>query len=80
MKTVRLGQTGLEVSRVGMGGIPILRPTEDEAIKVIRRALDLEVNFIDTANAYGTSEERFGKAITGRRDQVIIATKAGGAG
>jgi predicted aldo/keto reductase-like oxidoreductase len=61
-----------------MGGIPILRPTEPDAIKVIQRALDLGVNFIDTANAYGTSEERFGKAITGRREQVIIATKTGG--
>ncbi|MBE9506983.1 MAG: aldo/keto reductase [Chloroflexi bacterium] len=78
MKTVRLGKTGLEVSRIGMGGIPILRPTEDEAIKVIRRALDLGVNFIDTANAYGTSEERIGKGIAGRREQVVIATKTGG--
>ncbi len=78
MKTVRLGKTGLEVSRIGMGGIPILRPTEDKAIKVIQRALDLGVNFIDTANAYGTSEERFGKGIASRRDQVIIATKTGG--
>ena len=78
MKTVRLGKTGLEVSRIGMGGIPLTRPTEDEAIKVIRRAFDLGVNFIDTANAYGDSEERFGKAIAGRRDQVIIATKTGG--
>ncbi|MCK4471521.1 MAG: hypothetical protein KAW49_07005 [Anaerolineae bacterium] len=45
MKTVRLGKTGLQISRVGMGGIPITRPTEDEAIKVIRCALDLDVNF-----------------------------------
>ena len=75
MKTVRLGKTGLEVSRIGMGGIPIQRPTEDEAIKAIRRALDLGVNFIDTSVYYGPSEERIGKAIAGRRDRVIIATK-----
>jgi aryl-alcohol dehydrogenase-like predicted oxidoreductase len=80
MKTVRLGQTGLEVSRIGMGGIPLTRPSEDEAIKVVQRVLDLGVTFIDTAWRYTTSEERIGKAITGRRDQVIIATKAGGAG
>jgi predicted aldo/keto reductase-like oxidoreductase len=61
-----------------MGGIPILRPTEDEAIKVIRRALDLGITFVDTAVGYGISEERIGKGITGRREQVIIATKAGG--
>ncbi len=77
MKTVRLGKTGLEVSRVGMGGIPLTRPTEAEAIKLVQRALDLGVNFIDTAFGYGAgmSEERIGKAIAGRRDQVIIATK-----
>jgi len=73
MKTVRLGKTGLEVSRIGMGGIPIQRLTEDEAVKVVRRCLDLGVTFIDTAWRYTTSEERFGKAITGRRDQVVIA-------
>ena len=77
MKTVRLGKTGLEVSRVGMGGIPLTRPPEAEAVKVIQRALDLGINFIDTAYGYGAgmSEERIGKAITGRREDVIIATK-----
>lgn len=50
MKTVRLGRTGLEVSRVGMGGIPITRPPLEMAIQVINRALDLGVNFIDTAS------------------------------
>ena len=75
MKTVRLGKTGLEVSRIGMGGIPIQRLTEDEAVKVVQRCLDLGVTFIDTAWRYTTSEERIGKAITGRRDQVVIATK-----
>ena len=78
MKTAKLGKTGLEVSRIGMGGIPLTRPTEDEAIKVIQRALDLGVNFIDTANGYGASEERIGKGIAGRREQVILATKGGG--
>ena len=77
MKTVRLGKTNLKVSRIGMGGIPIQRLTENEAVKVIRRALDLGVNWIDTAAGYTTSEERIGKALVGRRDQVIIATKSG---
>ncbi len=78
MKTIRLGKTGLKVSRIGMGGIPITRPSEEEAIKVIQRALDLGINFIDTALGYGISEERIGKAIVGRREKVIIATKGGG--
>ncbi len=75
MKTVRLGKTGLEVSRIGFGGIPIQRLTEDEAITVVQRCLDLGVTFLDSANGYTTSEERIGKAIAGRREQAIIATK-----
>jgi predicted aldo/keto reductase-like oxidoreductase len=75
MKTIRLGRTGLEVSRVGFGGIPIQRLTEAEAVRVVQRCLDLGVTFLDTANGYSTSEERIGKAIAGRRDQVVIATK-----
>ncbi len=65
MKTIRLGRTGLQVSRIGMGGIPIQRPPLNEAIKIINRALDLGVNFIDTSLGYGDSEERIGKAIAG---------------
>jgi predicted aldo/keto reductase-like oxidoreductase len=61
-----------------MGGIPIQRLTEGEAVKVIRHCLDLGITFIDTANAYTTSEERIGKAIAGWREQVIIATKSAG--
>ena len=76
MEKVRLGKTELMVSRVGFGGIPIQRVTEDEAVAVVRRCLELGVNYIDTANAYTTSEERIGKAITGRRDHVILATKS----
>ena len=77
MKTVRLGQTGLDVSRVGLGGIPIQRLTEHEAVEVVQRCLDLGVTFLDTANSYTTSEERIGKAIAGRRERVLIATKTG---
>jgi aryl-alcohol dehydrogenase-like predicted oxidoreductase len=66
MKTIRLGKTNLIVSRVGIGGIPLTRPPEDEAIKVVKHALDLGVNFIDTARGYKDSEVRVGKAIAGR--------------
>lgn len=75
MQTMKLGSTGLEVSRIGFGGIPIQRLTEDEAVRVVRRCLELGVTFFDTANAYTTSEERIGKAIGGARQQVVIATK-----
>jgi len=76
METVRLGKTNLMVSQVGLGGIPLTRPTDDEAVRVIRRCLDLGVNFIDTAVGYGDSEARIGKAIAGRREEVVVATKS----
>ena len=78
MKKIVLGRTGLQVSRVGFGGIPIQRLEEAEAVRVVRRCLELGVTFIDTANGYTTSEERIGKAIAGhRRQHLIIATKTG---
>ena len=76
MYKVRLGKTELMVSAVGLGGIPIQRPTEEKAVEVVRRCLDLGVNFIDTANMYGNSEERIGRAIAGRREGLILATKS----
>ncbi len=76
MDQIRLGKTGLMVTRIGFGGIPIQRLTEPEAVKVVERCLDLGLNFIDTANGYSTSEERIGKAVKGRKRQdIIIATK-----
>lgn len=76
MQKIRLGQTGLMVTRVGFGGIPIQRLPESEAIKVIRKAIDLGINFIDTANAYTDSEVKIGKAIAGKRDTLVLATKS----
>ena len=78
MKKIRLGKTEMMVSRLGFGGIPIQRDTEDEAVAVVRKCLDLGITFLDTANGYTTSEERIGKAIAGKREEVIIATKSGG--
>jgi predicted aldo/keto reductase-like oxidoreductase len=75
MKAIRLGQTGLSVSALGFGGIPIQRLSEQEAVEVVRHCLDLGVTFLDTANAYTTSEERIGKAIRGRRQGLVLATK-----
>jgi len=75
MEKVRLGRTEMMVSRVGFGGIPIQRDSEEESIVVVRRCIELGVNFIDTANAYTTSEGRIGKAISGRREGLILATK-----
>ncbi len=77
MEKIRLGKTNLMCSRIGFGGIPIQRVSEEEAIAVVRHCLDMGINFIDTATNYTTSEERIGKAIKGyRREDILIATKS----
>jgi predicted aldo/keto reductase-like oxidoreductase len=77
MKTKSLGNTGMKVSVVGFGGIPIQRLTQEEAIKVIVECKNRGINFIDTARAYTVSEEYIGNAlkIVGR-ENFYIATKA----
>lgn len=81
MQKVTLGRTGLEVSAVGLGcgGHSRLGMAtghdEAHAARVVRHALDLGIDFIDTARAYGT-ETAVGQAIRGRRDQVVISTKS----
>ncbi len=77
MDKIRLGRTGMMVSKLGFGGIPIQRISENDAVAVVKRCLELGINFLDTANGYSTSEERIGKAIAGKREDVIIATKTG---
>ena len=77
MQKFIFGKTGLAVSRIGFGGIPIQRCAEDDAIAVVRKSLELGINFIDTSRAYSNSEERIGKAIAGRpRESLVIATKS----
>lgn len=88
MQTRKLGYTDLYLTTVGLGTWAIggggwaygWGPQDDtDSIRTIQRALDLGINWIDTAAVYGLghSEEIVGKAIRGRRDQVIIATKCG---
>lgn len=74
-KTI-LGKTGLKVSRIGFGGIPLQRLEENKAVEVLRYSIDKGINFIDTAIGYSVSEEFIGKAIEGLRDKLIIATKS----
>ncbi len=71
-----LGKTGLKVSRMGFGGIPIQR-IDAEGTKVLTRRLSEEgVNYIDTARAYSVSEEYLGYALEGIRDRFVLATKS----
>lgn len=71
-----LGKTGMKVSRVGFGGIPIQQLGQDEVNIIIDRCLEEGINFFDTARGYTTSEEFLGNALYGRRDQIFIATKS----
>jgi len=71
----RLGRTGLQVSVVGFGGIPIIALSREKAEKVVRYAYEKGVNYFDTARAYGDSEEKMGAALKDVRDEVVLATK-----
>jgi L-galactose dehydrogenase len=81
MQHTTLGRTGIQVSVAGLGCGGHSRlgqsygATEAESVAVVRRALDLGINLIDTAQAYGT-EPIVGKALRGKRDQVVLSTKA----
>jgi len=76
MEYRRLGKTNLKVSVIGFGGIPIQRIDIASAVRVVKRAVELGINFFDTARAYTDSEERLGVALKEIRDQVIIASKS----
>ncbi len=85
----RLGRTGLNVSSIGFGAFKIGRnekikyaesyplPTEEEAAGLLNRVLDLGITLIDTAPAYGRSEERIGRALAQRREEYTLSTKVG---
>jgi aryl-alcohol dehydrogenase-like predicted oxidoreductase len=85
LPTTTLGRTGLKVTRLGYGAMEIRgtriwggRPvTEEQAKTILNAVLDAGINFVDTSNDYGRSEEYIGKCIAGRRSEYILATKCG---
>jgi aryl-alcohol dehydrogenase-like predicted oxidoreductase len=89
METVQLGRTGRQVTRIGLGGMPLSikeRPSWEDGKRVVRRAVELGVNFIDTADVYclddteiGHNERLIAEALddAGARDRVLVATKGG---
>ncbi|MGD8237746.1 MAG: aldo/keto reductase [Armatimonadota bacterium] len=71
-----LGTTGFEATEIGLGGIPMIRSSFDKAVKIVHRALDLGVNFLDTARGYRDSEAKMGAVMRTRRDECFLATKS----
>ena len=71
-----LGKTGLKISRVGLGGIPIQRIDAEGTKQLVHQLMDAGVNYIDTARGYTVSEEYLGYALEGIRDKFVLATKS----
>src|ERR1700731_5438213 len=84
MRYRTLGRTGNQVSPYCLGAMmfgSFGNPNHDDSVRIIHKALDAGINFVDTADVYsaGEAEEIVGKALRGRRDDVVLATKAHGA-
>jgi len=75
MKKRMLGRTGLEVSIMGMGGIPIRRCSDEDGIRLYQYAMDKGINYFDAAKGYKDCQTRLGPAVKGRREQAVIASK-----
>ena len=75
MEYVTLGKTGITVNKNGFGALPVQRVGTQDAVQLLRRALDNGITFFDTARVYSDSEEKLGLAFAGQRDRVTLATK-----
>ena len=71
-----LGKTGLKISRLGFGGIPIQRIDAEGTKKLMHQLLDAGINYIDTARGYTVSEEYLGYSLEGMREHFVLATKS----
>lgn len=76
MKYVTLGKTGLKVSKMGLGGIPIQKSNAQEVKDLLRALVEKGVNYIDSARGYTVSEQLLGEALEGIRDKFVLATKS----
>ncbi len=75
-----LGRTGIQVSPYALGTLMLatsMGNAPEDSARIIHKALDAGINFVDTADAYGDSEDVVGRALEGRRDNVVLATKFG---
>ena len=76
METTTLGKTGLRISRMGFGGIPIQKVDAKATRALMERLVQEGVNYIDTARGYTVSEQYLGEALEGLRDRFVLATKS----
>lgn len=76
MEYITLGKTGLRISRMGFGGIPIQRVNAETTRELMERLAEKGINYIDTARGYTVSEQFLGEALEGMRDQFVLATKS----
>ena len=74
---LRLGKTGLQVSRTAFGVLPIQRVPAAEAVRILQRAVEAGITFYDSARAYSDSEEKIGLALKDVRSRICLATKSG---
>lgn len=78
MRKIRLGRTGLMVTDVSFGALPVQRVDVESAVRLLRRAYEGGVNYFDTANMYTDSEYKLGLALSPVRREIVISTKSGG--
>lgn len=71
-----LGKTGIFVNKIGCGGIPIQRVTQEEVNRMVDEMINRKMNFIDSARGYTNSEKMFGVALRNKRDNFVVATKS----
>ena len=76
MQYVTLGKTGLKVSKIGLGGIPIQKSDVGEVKALFQALMEKGVNYVDTARGYTVSEKLIGEALEGNRDKFVLATKS----
>ena len=76
MEYTTLGKTGLKISRMGFGGIPIQKVTVQDVRVLMEAMAQKGVNYIDTARGYTVSEQYIGEALEGMRDKFVLATKS----
>lgn len=77
MQSIVLGRSGICVSAVGLGGIQFAKISQRQTTRAIRTALDLGINFLETAHGYWDSEKKIGTALRGKRQGVVLASKSG---